>query len=532
MNLVRLLEESAKKFSWRRCLISDRQILSFRALNRKANQLSYGLKERLKVQKGDRVAILLNNCPEFIVALFAILKAGAVCVPLNVFLTFNELKYILKDSRVKLLISSSEFSQILHKMLLEKQKGAKDLLNLKDIVLTDTKATEVSPEQRRRNDNILCWSDVIFKDQVKDLPRSPAAQGRGNINPQDLALLIYTSGTTGFPKGVMLSHGNLCSNVISSVSALGISSGDRFLLILPMFHSFTLTVCILIPLYAGARIVIIKSIRPFQKVLRSVLLNRVTIIVGIPHLYDILKNLTLPPILQMFLRVRVCISGAAPLNMETLKVFNHRFKKIALLEGYGLTEASPVVSLNPLHGVRKPGSIGLPLPGVEVKAVREDESEAACEEIGELIVKGSNVMVGYFNRPEETKKTIRGNWLFTGDMAKIDSDGYIYIVGRKKEMIISHGMNVYPLEIENVLSTHAKIKEVAVVGRKDKSKGEVPLAFIVLKEGCGLSESEIINYCRGKLANYKIPRLVEFRSDLPKTPTGKVLKRKLIEPTS
>ncbi len=507
MNLVRLLEESAEKFSWRRCLIFDNGSLSFRALNRKANQLSFGLKERLGIKKADKVAILLNNCPEFIITLFAILKAEAVCVPLNVFLTFNELKYIFKDSQVKLLISSSDFLDVLQKISEEKQKGIEDLLNLENIILTDK-----------------YWDQIIVKDQVKN--------SASEINSQDLALLVYTSGTTGFPKGVMLSHSNLCSNVISSVQHLELTSGDRLLLILPMFHSFTLTVCILIPIYTGARIIIIKSIKPFQKVLRSIFLNRITIIVGIPSLFDILKNLTLPAILQMFLQVKVCISGAAPLSLETSRIFKEKFKRISLLEGYGLTEASPVVSINPLGGIQKPGSIGLPLPGIEVKVVRDDESEAKCGEIGELIVKGPNVMRGYLNRSEDTKIVLRGEWLFTGDMAKIDDQGYIYIVGRKKEMILVHGMNVYPLEIENVLKSHAKIKEVAVVGKKDKSKGEVPVAFIVLHKDSQASDGEIIGYCKGRLANYKIPRLIEFRADLPKTPTGKVLNRKLVEAPS
>lgn len=507
MNLVRLLEESARKFSWRKSLIFDSGALSFRALNRKANQLSFGLKEKLNLQKQDKVAILLNNCPEFITALFAILKAGAVCLPLNVFLTFAELKYILKDSGARLLISSSEFLEILRQIHLERQN---DLPNLDNIILTDKKA-----------DDFLYWPDVIVKEQVKD--------ASGEIALEVLALLVYTSGTTGFPKGVMLSHGNLCANVISSVSALEFNSRDRILLILPMFHSFTLMVCILIPLYVGAKIIILKSLRPFQKVVRSILLNRITIIVGIPPLYDILKNLTLPAILQMVLRVRLCISGAAPLGLETLRIFNQNFKKIALLEGYGLTEASPVVSLNPLQGLHKPGSIGLPLPGVQTKVVKEDESEASRGEIGELIVKGPNVMSGYFNLPRETKKAIRGGWLFTGDMARIDQDGYIFIVGRKKEMILVHGLNVYPQEIENVLKGHPEVKEAAVVGKKDKFRGELPVAFLVLKEGHGVSKREIINYCKEKLASYKIPHLIEFRNDLPKTPTGKVLKRKLLE---
>ncbi len=517
MNLVHLLEESAKKFSWRKFLVAPEGVYSFRSLNSKADQLARGLSERLGIQKGEKVAILLNNCPEFIIALFAVLKAGAVCVPLNIFLVFNELKYVLKDCRSKLLISSSEFLQILEQISQARQK---DLADLKNIVLLD-----------KKTEKFLYWPELFVKKQVQGSLRSSAAAGRrgssGKINPQDLALLIYTSGTTGVPKGVMLSHGNLYSNVISSVQALRFSPAERFLLVLPMFHSFTLTVCILVPLYAGARVIIIKSVRPFQRVLRSILLNRVTVIVGIPHLFDILKNLTLPPLLKLFLRVKVCISGAAPLNIETLKVFQERFTRIALLEGYGLTEASPVVSLNPLQGIRKPGSIGLALPGVEVKIAREDESEAACGEIGELIVKGPNVMLGYFNRPQETEQTLRGGWLFTGDMAKIDSEGYIYIVGRKKEMIITHGMNVYPLEVENVLKAHPKVKEAAVAGKQDKSKGETLVAFIVLQQDCYISEKEIIDYCKRQLANYKIPRLIEFRADLPKTPTGKILKRKL-----
>jgi long-chain acyl-CoA synthetase len=507
MNLIRLLEDSARKFSWRRSIISEAGSYSFSSLNKKANQLASGLKEKLGIKKGDKVAVLLHNCPEFIVALFAILKIGAACVPLNIFLTLNELKYILKDCGAKLLISSSDFMQIVQALAQEREK---DKTALQNVILTD-----------RKEQGLTFWKEVILEGGIKD---SSSA-----IAPEDLALLIYTSGTTGFPKGVMLSHSNLCANVISSLQALEMSAKDRVLLILPMFHSFTLMVCILIPIYAGARIILVKSLRPFQKVLRSIFLNGVTIIVGIPHLYDVLKNLHLPPILQKLLRIRVCISGAAPLSVETLCLFNQRFKRFSLVEGYGLTEASPVVSLNPLHGMRKAGSIGLPLPGVEVRVVKEDESEAAADEIGELIVKGPNVMRGYLNRPRDTQTTIRSGWLFTGDMAKIDNDGYIYIVGRKKEMIISHGMNIYPQEIENVMQAHPKIKEVAVVGKKDKSKGEVPFAFVALHQDCSASQDEIVNYCKEKLANYKIPRLIAFRQELPKTPTGKVLKRKLIE---
>jgi len=509
MNLVRLLQESAEKFSWRRCLISEDGNLSFRTLNKKSDELSFGLREHFKLKRHDKVAILMNNCPDFIISLFAILKTGAPCVPLNVFLTLNELKYILGDSRVKVLISSSGFMPVLELMLKEKEKGDKDLSHLEAIVLMDKKHQGF----------------IYGKELLSSSYNAPSVE----INSGDLALLIYTSGTTGFPKGVMLTHANLCSNVLSSVSALDIKSSECLLLVLPMFHSFTMMVCIFVPIYSGAKIVIVKSVRPFHKVLRTILLNRVNVIVGIPPLYNILKDLKPHPILEMLLRIRVCISGAAPLSLDTLAKFKQNFKRIVLLEGYGLTEASPVVSLNPLDGKQKPGSIGLPIPGVEVKVVGEDENELPVGKIGELIVKGPNVMAGYFKLPVESKKTIRGEWLFTGDMARMDDEGYIYIVGRKKEMILSHGMNVYPQEIENVLFSHPEIKEAAVVGKKDKAKGELAVAFIVLEKNSNLSEKDIIAYCRDKLASYKIPRLIEFREQLPKTPTGKVLKRQLVQ---
>lgn len=509
MNLVQLLEDSAKKFSWRKCLISEGGTLSFRGLNKKSSRFAANLSNKLGVSKTDKIAILMNNQPEFIISLFAIFKTTAACVPLNAFLTLNEIKYILGDSRVKVLITSSDFMPLLEKMVKHKGKGDPQLAHLKEIIIIDKK------------EEGFTYGPDFFKFSFK--PKVSK-----EINSHDLALLIYTSGTTGFPKGVMLTHANLYANVLSSVCALQIKSSDRFLLVLPMFHSFTMMVCIFIPIYTGAKIIILKSLRPFQRVLRSILINRITIISAIPPIYDILKNLKVPYLVRMFLRVRVCISGAAPLSVGTLTQFKRNFKHIVLLEGYGLTEASPVVSLNPLNGEQRPASIGLPVPQVQVKVVAEDESELPFGEVGELIVKGPNVMKGYYNLPDETKKAIRGGWLFTGDMAKIDEQGYIYIVGRKKEMILIHGMNVYPLEIENALLDHPQIKEAAVVGKKDKLKNEVPVAFVVLTPDANLSQHDVIAYCKDRLAAYKIPRIIKFKQQLPKTPTGKVLKRQLI----
>jgi long-chain acyl-CoA synthetase len=273
-----------------------------------------------------------------------------------------------------------------------------------------------------------------------------------------------------------------------------------------------------------------KSVRPFSRVLRAVRKNRVSIFVGVPSIYNILKDLKLPrifhtPLMKLFNPVRLCISGAAALPAETFQAFERKFR-LPLLEGYGLTEASPVVTLNPLRGIRKAGSIGLALSqNIELKIVDDKDNPLASEEVGELLVKGPNVMQGYYRQEEATFLTLKNGWLYTGDMAKFDQDGYVYIVGRKKEMVNVRGLNVYPREIEEVLYQNPKIKEAAVIGIADIHKGEVPIGFVVLKEGVEASEHEIIQYLREKLALYKVPKYIEFRSSLPKNTTGKILKR-------
>jgi long-chain acyl-CoA synthetase len=285
----------------------------------------------------------------------------------------------------------------------------------------------------------------------------------------------------------------------------------------------------LLPLYVGGSVVVMKSARPFKRTIRTILKNRVTILVGIPSLYNILKDIKLPRILDSFLMrlllpIRVCISGAAALPVSTWESFQKKFK-VPLLEGYGLTEASPVVSLNPYKG----GSIGLPIPGVQVDIVNENNESLGVGQVGEILVKGPNVMKGYFNKPEDTQEAIKNGWLYTGDLGKKDEDGYIYIVGRKKDMVNVRGFNVYPREIEDLLYEHPKVKEAAVIGVSDYHKGEVPKGFIVLKDGVQATQREFVLYLRERLANYKIPRQIVFRQSLPKNSTGKILKRVLIE---
>ncbi len=502
--LPAILNQNALKYPRQKCLIFNQKKISYRDLNNQVNELSRGL-IKLGIKEGDKVAILLKNTPEYIVSYFAILKAGAIVIPLNYMLTSEELKLIAGDSKTSTIVTSSEFIEIARQLRLR-------LEPLKNIITIDGDFPDSI-------DFLGLFENAGAGDSVRP------------IEPEDIACVLYTSGTTGQPKGVMLTHRNLITNVIACSSLIKITHKDNFLCLLPIFHSFTLTACILMPIYAGARITIIESVRPFRKVLKSIITQRVTIFTGVPSIYNILTELKLPRILNLrifrFLNpLRLCISGADKLPIETLNKFELKFK-IPLLEGYGLTEASPIIAVNLLKGPRKAGSVGPPLPNIKIKVLNKTGKELPVENVGELLVKGPNVMKGYLNLADETSLVIKDGWLYTGDMVRVDKDGYIYIVGRKKDMLIVRGLNVYPKEVEDVLYQHPKVAEAGVIGIKDKHKGEVPEAFVVLKEGEKATEQEIINFCRQILAPYKIPRFVKFRTHLPKTSTGKILKRKL-----
>jgi len=287
-----------------------------------------------------------------------------------------------------------------------------------------------------------------------------------------------------------------------------------------------LTVCIFTPLSMGASIVLIKSIQPFKAAMREIIRNRATILVGIPQLFQALADAKIPFWLHWLLKLRLAVSGAAPLPGETLLKFDRKFRFV-LLEGYGLSEASPVVSFNPIRGVQKAGSVGLPLPDVEVKIFDDHGHELPPGQVGEIVVRGPNVMRGYYNQPEETAASLREGWLHTGDMGHKDDDGYIYIVDRRKEMLLVRGMNVYPREIEEVLHQFPNVREAAVVAKVDEKRGEVPIAFVSPVEGETLEVNEILKFCRDRLADYKIPREIRVTDGLPRTATGKIAKLEL-----
>jgi long-chain acyl-CoA synthetase len=438
------------------------------------------------VGQGDRVGILLKNCPEFIFALYAVLKSGATVVPINSFLKAPEIQHIVDDCQIKRLITSVDFDETISK-----------LRGITAILLSE-----------------------LERGAAAAAPKWPA------VSPDDLAVIIYTSGTTGKSKGAMLTHENIASNVHSCIKALEETADDRLTLLLPMFHSFRLTVCIFTPLSMGAGIVLIKSVQPFKAAMREIIRNRATILVGIPQLFQALADAKIPFWLHWVLKLRLAVSGAAPLPGETLVKFDQKFH-FPLLEGYGLSEASPVVSFNPIRGVQKPGSIGLPLPDIEVKILDDHGRELPPGKLGEIAVRGPNVMRGYYNHPEETAATLRGNWLHTGDMGKKDDDGYIYIMDRRKEMLLVRGMNVYPREIEEVLHQFPNVREAAVLAKPDEKRGEVPIAFVSAANGVRLESNEILQFCRDRLADYKIPREVRVMESLPRTATGKIAKLEL-----
>lgn len=509
--LGKMLAESAQrapnkaaiKYGKHRVLGFGKPVLTFQQLDASANKVARGL-QALGIEKGDRVGIFGENCPEYIMGYFGIAKIGAIAVPINSFLTGSEVEYIANDCELKVLLLSKKFVKSV-KPVLDQMTSLKHL-----VVLDDPDEQEHTPFARLLADNSAEPLDV-------------------EVTESDLAVFIYTSGTTGHPKGAMLTHRNLISNVESSIEALKVVKKDKILLFLPMFHSFTFTVCVLLPIRLGATIVLIGSVRALDEIKKAILFDRITLFVGVPAVYNVLANKpdsAATKVTKYLSAIKFFISGSAPLPTPVIGTIEERFGS-PLLEGYGLSEASPVVSVNPRHGTRKPGSIGLPLPNVQVKIVNEQMQEVPVGEVGELAVQGPNVMQGYYHLPEATEQTLVDGWLLTGDIAKVDEDGFIYIVDRKKEMLLVRGINVYPREIEEVLYQHPKISECAVIGVPDESKGEVPKAFVVVKEGETLTEQEIRKHCKERLATYKLPKLYEFRPSLPKNATQKIMKREL-----
>ena len=496
MNLASAFEGSVERHKEKIALFWGEKEYSYGDLWDQSLLVAGQLEHGFGVKAGDRVGLWLKNCPEFIPALFGILQTGAVAVPINNFLKPDEINYILADAGIDVLITDAELG-------------------------THHRALEASRPQIKlfKVDDVLSPGSKVLRPQ-SDAPGSWSADREEG----DLAVIIYTSGTTGRPKGAMLSHGNLLHNVESCRIVLKTVEADRFAVLLPLFHSYMLTVGLLLPLLVGGSLVLVKSLHPVRNVLQEILQRQATVLPAIPQFYRSMVN---API-NVPLPLRIFISGAAPLPAQILREFEARFH-VPLIEGYGLSEASPVVTKNPLDGTRKPGSIGLPIPYVEVSIQDDTGRELGANEIGELCVRGGNVMSGYWKQPAETAKVMRNGWLLTGDIGYRDAEGYYFITDRKKDMLLVNGINVYPREIEEILYQIPGIKEAAVVGKPDARRGEQPVAFVAANDGQVLEEKEIQHFVRRKLADYKVPRKVVVLPALPRNATGKILKTTLRE---
>jgi long-chain acyl-CoA synthetase len=487
MNLANAFSNCAEKHSGKTAIYFGEKEHSYGELLAQSEAVAANLRTRLGVKPGDRVAMWLKNCPEFVAAVFGILHANAVVVPINNFLKPAEAIYILNDGGIDVLISDAEMGAHFSELAAARP-------NLK----------------------------VLKVEEFASLPKGGRGEGTIERNESDLAVIIYTSGTTGRPKGAMLSHGNLLHNVESCSIVLATVEDDSLAVILPLFHTYMMTVGIFLPFTIGGSIVLVKSLHPPRAMLMEIFSRRATILPAVPAFYRMLVGASLPTPLP----IRIFISGSAPLPMQTLREFEEKFK-VPLIEGYGLSEASPVVSKNPLKGQHKAGSIGIPIANVEMSVQDDDGRLLGSNETGEICVRGGNVMMGYWNQPEETKKVFRNGWLLTGDVGHRDTDGYYYITDRKKDMLIVNGNNVYPREIEEVIYHFPGVKEAAVIGVKDERRGEQALAFVAPAEGQTLEETALLQFVRGKLADYKVPRRVVFMPALPKNATGKILKTEL-----
>jgi long-chain acyl-CoA synthetase len=479
--LPEAFDGAAKLNASRVALVEENNRWTFAELADESDRIAAVLKERVK---GETVGVLLLNSQKYIAALLAIWKTGKTAVPLNYLLPPAELGFIIKDSGMSGLVSSQFFNQAL--------AAIKPLFGDKGVILMADDPQFMAP------------AGTPFQAQYRDP-----------------ALYLYTSGTTGRPKGVVLTHDNLLANVQACQQAGDFDSRDGFLCLLPFFHTYAITGTFLLPLLSGSKMVLVDRFHPL-KVLGLIQQHQISVFLAIPSMYRVLAATEGS---FDFSSVRFPISGGEPLPNATAEAFERRFN-VPIYEGYGQTEAAPVITLN-RPGARKPGTIGPPLPGVEV-AIWDDQNRALPSgEVGEIMVRGRNVMQGYHRLPEETAKTVANGWLHTGDLGKFDEEGFVIITGRKKELIISAGENIYPREIEDALAQHPKVKEVAVIGIRDEIRGEVPKAFVIPREGITIDEKELRAFCRENLANYKVPKYFELVSDLPRTPTGKVLKRML-----
>ncbi|TJY42831.1 long-chain fatty acid--CoA ligase [Cohnella pontilimi] len=527
-NLAQFLVDSAARYPNQVALEFMGKKVTYRSLLDSANRFANALL-RLGVRKGDRVAVMLPNVPQTVIAYYGTLLMGGIVVMTNPLYMPRELEHQLSDSGARIIVTLDQ--------LLERVKKTTDKVPLDHILVTSIQDYLPFPKNilyglKQRKDGkavtVQYGGGVLsFTEFLKQSPATPV-DVKVDAN-EDLALVQYTGGTTGLAKGVMLTHANLVANTIQNRMWFykAETGKETMLAALPFFHVFGLTVVLNQSVYLAGKMILLPRFE-IKQVLQMINKKKPTTFSGAPTMYVAVINH--PDIDKVDLSsINVCISGAAPLPHHV----QERFEELSggkLIEGYGLTEASPVTHANNIWEKRKSGSIGIPFPDTEARIVQPGTLEDMNPgEIGELAVRGPQVMKGYWNRPEETAKVLKDGWLLTGDLGKMDEDGFFYIMDRQKDMIIAGGYNIYPREVEEVLFEHPDVEEAAVAGIMDAYRGETVKAYIVLKKGASPDPDALKSFCKERLAAYKVPKVYEFRETLPKTLAGKVLRRKLIE---
>jgi len=499
LTVTALLDRTVTKHASRLAFVDERERITYEGLYLRAARVANAL-AGLGVKKGDRVAASLANSVEFATVHYGAALLGAVLVPCNPMLLENELAFVYNDCEpVAVFAQASLLPQV--------TSGAAKAPAVKHVIGVG------APSEQG-----LSFGDLVGSASSQAPTSRPA--------DDDLLSILYTSGTTGRPKGAMLTHNNVVWDAERCAEAIAIVETDNFLCVLPMFHSFAITTCIYVPAVVGCRATILERFTP-RTCLDAIAQEKCTVFPGVAPMFALLIRSKAEADVSS---LRLAVAGGAPLPPPVALGFEEAFG-IPLLEGDGPTECGPATAINPPKGTRKLGSIGLPLRGVEIRIFDENDREVPVNEIGEIVVRGPNVMKGYWNLPEATAEALRNGWMHTGDLGKIDEDGYVYIVDRKKDMIIVSGINVYPREVEDILMSHPKVALSAVIGVPDETKGEEIKAVLQLKEGETATPQEIIRFCAERMAAFKVPRYLEFRDQLPLTGTGKVFKRALREET-
>ncbi|QHS22438.1 long-chain fatty acid--CoA ligase [Virgibacillus sp. MSP4-1] len=502
ISLPELLKQSIEKYPQHTAMTFFDRTYTYEQLGDSIQTMAAAL-YNMGISKGDRVALMLPNCPQYPISYYAALTCGAIIVQINPMYKSSELLHVLNDTETEAIIALDQTISLI--------EAIKDKTSLKTIV-------DVSFENDCKFNSLLENKGL----PVPDIPIEPK---------EDIAVLQYTGGTTGRSKGAMLTHYNLVANTLQSTATSEVKTNlgeERILAISPLFHVYGMTSAMNLNFKIGGNLILVPKF-DVEQVAEVIEETKPTIFPGVPTMYNALLNYYKEHHFDLSV-LKTCISGSAPLPVEMLNSFNE-LSGTTVAEGYGLSEASPVTHRNPVAGLQKAGSIGIPIPNTDAKIVDSATGEDTLPvgEVGELVVKGPQIMKGYWGLPEETKQVLKDEWLSTGDLARMDEDGFFYIVGRKKELIIASGYNVYPIEVEDVLYTHPNVLEVAVIGVPDRYRGETIKAVVVCKENTSLTEEEVIEHCRKELAAYKVPRIVEFADELPKTAVGKILKRALKE---